>query len=219
VCVFAAKTRTGTMKLFTFSGMFLTDAAFTVRERRMTQRIRRTLDAWDRRGLMALVLDFRQHRGGNFWPQMRGFSRFLVGTPLFAWTSDGTVPRKWPTLKNETDPYFVDLSHPCHLGGPAQLARPGFPIALLLGPHTSSSGEIAAAMFAGKAGVRSFGQPTSGEMSVNGNWLLADGYTLVLTQQLVMLSDGRTGERLEPDVVCSNPLRHARSWLLAAAAV
>jgi C-terminal processing protease CtpA/Prc len=198
------------MRLFTFAHVFLSDAEFEVRQDRLTRMVRRTLDGWDRRGLRALILDFRQHHGGSFWPLMRGYARFLVGVPLFAWTNHAT-PRAWATLQHVDDRYFKDKAHSQHRASP--LARPDFPVALLIGPRTSSSGEIAAAMFAGKACVRSFGQPTSGDMTINGSFLANGGYKLVLTQQLLTLSDGRAGERLEPDVITSRPMQHARSWL------
>jgi hypothetical protein len=82
-------------------------------------------------------------------------------------------------------------------------------------------------MFWGKQGVRSFGQPTAGDLSINDEHILtacSDSKSskrsgpygsLVLTQLMLTTTDGvfHADQRLTPDVITTQPVREARKWL------
>jgi hypothetical protein len=208
---FNSRSRIGTVTLHTCAGLGLSDKEFEALKDRHARLVHRTLDTWLSSGLRGLILDFRRHHGGSFYPLMYGFSRLLVGVPLFAWTrGTADVPRRgWLVLRD--DSRFTEAGE--HRGKNA-LSIP-LHVALILGPETSSSGELAAAMFATKDKVRSFGAPTSGALSVNEGFRVRQGIELMLTDRLVTLSDGASTERLVPDVRTQRPMEAARSWLLA----
>ncbi len=233
---FDPDTRIGTITLFTFAHVGLTQAQFEAAGDRLVQLLREQLDAWEVNGMRGLILDFRKHYGGSYYPLLRGFARFLVGVPLFAWVRDlklassrlasgvasrlDSTRKVWSVLRHVDDKYPVDGKH----SGSLALAKPYdngmMKIALILGPETYSSGEIGAAMFAGKEGVCSFGRgPTGGGLTPNQEYNVgAGGFTLNLTCRLTVLADGTFDrhERLVPDVKCkSDPLKEAKRWLLA----
>lgn len=184
--------------------------------------VTRTLQAWQAEedgGLRGLILDFRRHHGGSMWPLARAFASLLgTGTPLYSWGNKRPEfsDRVW-TVADPAAPQGVRWGRVC----PNETQQQWPPIALIVGPGTYSSGEIGAAMFWGKPGVRSFGQSTGGGLSVNDEHTLKacgsddGGSSLVLTQLLVTTSDGvfHADERLTPDVVTTQPVREARKWL------
>ena len=101
---------------------------------------------------------------------------------------------------------------------------PGFRIALLLGPGTASSGELVAAAFHGKGSrTRSFGLPTAGLLTANGEHRRTFGDVearLLLTERLVVVARdggrapaGAPSDRLVPDVRTDSPLADAVAWL------
>ena len=207
----------GTLKCFTCVNFILTQDEFERAQDRIVATIRGALDDWERRGLRGLVLDFRKHHGGSFYPMLRGFARYLVGVPLFAWVSKeapGPREKAWVTLRREDDRFGTNTAYRPRPEG-LRLAR-DMRIAVIVGPMTASSGEIAAAMFAGgKEGVRIFGRPTAGLLTPNEEMRVGD-FWLTLTVCLTVLTDGSMNprERLEPDQPCgADVLRVARRWL------
>lgn len=224
-----ARRRVGTVRAFTLNngGTGLTAAEYAAVRKRTISGIRRQLDAWERSGLDGLIIDLRKHYGGTFWPLLSAFSRYLMGVPLFAWSA--TLPADGEALTRSRAKVWLtpvtsenaeggvtlqDLAYPRRTGNRLR-DPPRRGVAVLLSSTTVSSGEIAAAMFASKAGVRTFGAPTGGAASVNDSVPIGHGYSLVLTKQLMVLSNGRVldDERLQPDVITAFPERAARAWL------
>lgn len=169
-----------------------------------------------------IILDLRKHNGGNFQPVVDMFQDVFKNTTLFAWCNDPPSPssRKWltqdPTITNMWMPsqatYIGCLSDGRFISG--EFAYP-CKIAVIIGSGTASSGEIAAAMFVGKTGVRLFGQKTAGALSVNQGIAIAPTLELNLTELLVATTDKvmHLDERLRPDSVTKRPLQDARAWL------
>jgi carboxyl-terminal processing protease len=100
------------------------------------------------------------------------------------------------------DPPVISLQH-----------RPT-PIAVLLGPFTTSSREIAALAFRGQALTRSFGQPTQGLPTANEGFDLSDGAQILLT---VAISTDRTGQRYDSALIPDVVVEGARETLCAIA--
>lgn len=216
-----AATRVGRITLYTFAHVGVTDAQFSSRCGALAADLRRHVDAWLSTGMRGILLDFRAHHGGSVWPLIYGFARLLDGVPLFAWTTPEAARPRWGVV---THAAAVATRSPCRAGFARMsrrppprdlpLAVPDLKVAVVVGPTTASSGELGAAMFAGKAGVRVFGRPTSGFMSVNNSYRVGPGVELVLTELLAALTDGRPlTERLDPDVVTARPIAAATAWL------
>lgn len=210
----------GIMRLFTFALSGLSKEAASERSFRLGRCIRAQFRAWrERDRIRGLILDLRRHSGGSFWPVLYGLSDLLVNVPLFAWVSDANVPsprsKKWLRIERiaEDEMYGTSTTAFDASRAPPELAVAPFPVAVLVGDRTSSSGEIAAALFQGKRDVRSFGTPTSGELTANAGYGAPHGYALTLTVSLVATTDGRVEERIRPDVVTARPLSVALRWM------
>ena len=132
----------------------------------------------DAQGVSKWIIDLRQNSGGNCWPMLAGIG---------------------PLLGNGTCGYFVSGAEKVPIGytdgaamqGRNVRCRVSFPaykiknsnslVAVLTGPHTSSSGEIIALAFKGKAQATLYGEPTAGFTTANTTYTLSDKSMLVLT--------------------------------------
>jgi C-terminal processing protease CtpA/Prc len=130
------------------------------------------------------IVDLRNDTGGNMWPMLQALEPFLDGQKLGAFAFvDGHV-KPW-----EITP---------HTDGDKNL--PYAKVAVLTGPHTTSSGEAVAVAFRGRDNTRSFGSPTHGLSTANGSFDLPDGSRVQLTVAVDQDRDGhRYGDKIEPD--------------------
>jgi hypothetical protein len=218
---FDASRRIGTAVLKTC--VFSDHADEAAQYPRIVDRIHGALDAWHAAGMTGLVLDFRKHSGGNMWPLMAAFERYLLDVPLFAWRSTAASPRDrvWMTMvrRDQEDPSNVNRFFQTYETVDTEAARRPplrdrrIRVAVLLGPKTYSSGELVAAAFCGKQRVRSFGSVTGGGLSVNEGFPVDRTLTLNLTVQLVCTVAGRLIEHIVPDVACDDPEEKAVQWL------
>lgn len=159
-----------------------------------------------------IVVDLRGNSGGNMWPMMGGLlplydrgellrfeRRDGSGSPVTAvdnaLVQDGQPPR----------PGMSGLARPAH--------APRF-VAVLIGPRTSSSGEITAIGFKGQANARMFGQPTDGRSSANASYPMPNGGMVMITTAHVVDRTGRRyGDPVVPDVASDAPVADAERWL------
>lgn len=159
-----------------------------------------------------LIVDLRSNSGGNMWPMMGGLAPLYSDAVLLTFTqangSSKQVEVRNSILMTGGEPY------PPPAGiSPFSNTRPRH-IAVLIGPRTSSSGEITALGFQGQANVRSFGSATDGRTTANSSRRLANGGLLVLTTSRIVDRNGTSQEGpIQPDVVSSDPLRDASVWL------
>ncbi|MCP1375756.1 S41 family peptidase [Dyella lutea] len=159
------------------------------------------------------VVDLRQDPGGNMRPMLAGL-RPLLG--------DGVVGG----FRRAGGQVYPVYAHP-----PSSADLPDGPalehahVAVLLGPHTASSGEVVAVAFRGRPDTRSFGQPTAGLSTANAGYRLPDGSELFVTTSVDVDRTGHAyGGRLLPDqAVPDDPaakgdatLAAARQWLTGA---
>lgn len=173
---------------------------------RYTQDIIDFLDECETAELKGLVLDFRKHGGGNMWPLVKALSRYLNGSTLFAWRNKRVykTERCWynwiqGTLEWKNQPFLV---------GPT----PPYPIAVLIGPQTSSSGEFVASCFIQRPKCRLFGKRSGGYLSVNNTRPIL-GYQLTFPESLQTSRNGKFQEYIDPDVDTSRPLTDALEWV------
>lgn len=135
------------------------------------------------------IVDLRGDTGGNMLPMLEALRPLLGDAPLGGFR-DAYGRETAFAAANRFD-------HALPRGPSLEQA----PVAVLLGPHTASSGEVVAVAFRGRSGTRSFGQPTAGLSTANAGFALPDGSMVFLT---VAVDVDRTGQayggKLQPDV-------------------
>lgn len=157
-------------------------------------------------GHQAWIVDLREDSGGNMWP-MLGALEPLLG--------DGQIGSSVSPKK--ATPWFAGGSDRVDGTTTSSLIRAR--VAVLIGPHTSSSGEAVAIAFHGREGTEFFGAPTSGHSTANGEFKLPDGSILHLTTSADADRHGVVfGEKVVPDHVfeasdADDVLKAAKDWL------
>lgn len=156
------------------------------------------------------VVDLRQDPGGNMRPMLAGLRPLLGDGVVGGFRRAGG--QVYPVYAHQ--PSSADLPD-----GPAlEHAR----VAVLLGPHTASSGEVVAVAFRGRPDTRSFGQPTAGLSTANAGYRLPDGSELFVTTSVDVDRTGHAyGGAIVPDQPVSGlaatgndpTLDAARRWL------
>jgi len=138
------------------------------------------------------IVDLRQNTGGNMWPMLAGLKPFLGSVGLGTFVGpDGSSP---PWIAGQA----VNVEPPQAL---AVLESSW--TAVLTGPRTASSGEAVTIAFRGRPRTRSFGQPTAGLSTANGNFPLPDGAMIFLT---TAVDADRTGRRYGDKIVPDEPV-------------
>lgn len=103
---------------------------------------------------------------------------------------------------------------------PYQIKNKDSKVAVLIGPRTSSSGEMTTISFIGKAHTKLFGEPTGGYTTANRGFKLADGSYLYLASSYT--ADRNKKEyrgKIQPDVLIKpsgdgdEVLKAAVKWL------
>jgi carboxyl-terminal processing protease len=135
------------------------------------------------------VVDLRGNDGGNVHPMLAGLKPFLGDTPLG--TSVGPDGPMEPSVAGR----HVDVEP-----APALKVLERLPVAILIGPRTTSAGEGVTLAFRGRPRTRTFGQPTNGRTTAVGPFKLPDGSVLALAAAVMADRTGRTyGGKIEPD--------------------
>ncbi|MGO1070182.1 S41 family peptidase [Lysobacter sp. CA199] len=154
------------------------------------------------------IVDLRDNSGGSMWPMLAGLYPLLGPAVLGGDVAPGAALRPWNlagAMGQSLSPPLPDLSR--------------VPVAVLIGPHTSSSGEAVAIAFSGRADTRSFGQPSDGRSTSNRSIELPDGGMLLLTVARFADRNGKVfGDKIVPDVAVGDEnsaaaLDAARDWL------
>ena len=103
--------------------------------------------------LKGAVIDLRDNRGGNMYPMIAAVHRFI---------SDEEVIR----FRTRKRTQWVMLDNAVQIAGIARQPHIDCPIAVLTDEWTGSSGEVVLISFRGLEGVRVFGVPTAGPMTI-----------------------------------------------------
>lgn len=161
------------------------------------------------------VVDLRRNAGGSMLPMLAGLRPLLGDQPLGAFRDADGKQSTFSAISalDEASPQGPALDHAA--------------VAVLLGPHTASSGEVVAVAFRGRPNTRSFGQPTAGLSTGNTGFSLPDGSRIFLTTSVDVDRTGHAyGGKLQPDqpvVAATTPgsdptLDAAQAWLASSCA-
>lgn len=156
------------------------------------------------------IVDLRGNTGGNMWPMLAGLTPLTGAGPLgyFVQNVKGVESKNvW-----KTDVVKVKNAY--------KLKKPDTKIAVLIGPRTSSSGEMTTVAFIGRSNTRLFGQPTGGYTTANRTFALSDGSSLLLASSYVAdrnqkkyLSKIIPDEMVTPQPGLDAEVKAAERWL------
>lgn len=163
--------------------------------------IQRTIERLDSKNISKWVVDLRNNSGGNCWPMIAGAGPLLGDGICGYFVRDhDKVSISYKNGAAQQGKYVR-----CKVNKPYQLQSQKQKIVVLTNNTTSSSGEIMALAFKGKADVFIYGEPTAGYTTANATYSLSDNSMLVLT---VCQEADRTGKvysgRLIPDVTVAS---------------
>lgn len=166
----------------------------------------------DHRASCGWIIDLRDNSGGNMWPMLNGLDPLLGAAPFgyFA-AKDGPVP--WVRTTYGIVPGAADANS----ANPSfELRHANAPVAVLLGPKTSSTGEMIALAFIGRTRTKTFGAPTYGFTTANTVHQLSDGAFLVITESTARDRSGKDySGPITPDAVVpvESAEKDASRWL------
>ena len=163
-------------------------------------------------GVCRFILDLRNNTGGNMYPMLTAVSPLLDDGILGSFDyADGR--RTYWGLRYGQGIESADAI-------PSSEARNAetFPVAVVIGPRTASSGEFTAMSFKGRRNTRFFGMPTAGYVTANDPFKLSDGAMIIMTDAW---GSDRTGKKYV-DVVQPDETRgyggptidSAKEWLM-----
>jgi carboxyl-terminal processing protease len=134
------------------------------------------------------VVDLRSNTGGSMAPMLAGLGPLL---------GDGVLGG-FRDAQGRVDNWKAGFGMQGYVRKGPDLSR--VPVAVLTGEHTSSSGEVMAIAFRGRANTRSFGAPTDGRSTANADFPLPDGSVLILTTTVDLDRHGHAyGDKVQPD--------------------
>jgi len=181
----------------------------------------------DRRGACGWIVDLRLDHGGDYRPMVSAVGSILGEGTFAGWLApDGAT--RWVSYDDGMirDNGYV-VSDLLAANERYALATPMPLVAVLLGPGTTSSGEVTALAFLGRPDSKSFGTKTGGFTTANQTFRLFDGSALVLAVSAMVDRSGQTYlDGIVPDHVVAggwstfgtedDPVIQAASkWLLA----
>lgn len=146
------------------------------------------------------IVDLRNNNGGDVYPMIQGVSPLLGNGRIFGFRYP-SGQQDWVSLKDgAVDQNGIEVI-PSVTGGPASSPDIGSaPVAVLIGPHTASSGELTAIAFIGRPATRLFGAQTGGYTTGNMGYQLFDGYLLLLAGVYDTVRNGTVyGHGVTPD--------------------
>ena len=161
------------------------------------------LDDWlNNIKVKGLIIDFTEHYGGSFSPVALSFGKYF--DTLFRFYENNLSP--WETMiegKIFSTKYKSNKNY---------FPKP---IAIIIGNHTVSSGEISAGIFYGKPNIKFFGKSSFGALSINQGYKINDNLELNLTMALYQSTDKKIhyDEKLYPDLETNNPIKEAIKWI------
>lgn len=164
-------------------------------------------------GAASWIIDLRNNTGGNCWPMIAGLGP-LLGEGVCGYF---VKPERSTSIRYERGIAFHNNAEICRVRNAVTLkAEERKNIVVLLGPKTSSAGEIVALAFKGMNNVRFMGEATAGFTTGNTTYKMLDGSVLVLSVCREADRHGKLLEgKLQPDDRIT-PVRNEDAALSAA---
>jgi Peptidase family S41 len=176
-------------------------------------RIQKEIREQDSIGLRGWIVDLRGNTGGNMWPMLAGVAPILgEGICGYFVDADGNES-SWGVLNGSAVSGNFSVTS---ISNPYTLLSQNPKVAVLLDNAVSSSGEMIAIAFAGRAKTRSFGYSTCGMSTANTPFVLSDNATLFLTTHNVADRTKKIyGIPINPDVgpVSESLVEDAVTWI------
>ena len=202
------KDKIGIIKLFNFNINYALSQS--VQDKEATLYKNNIISFLDKNSNMTgLILDFRNHGGGNMYPLIFAFTRFLNNSSLFAWDNErvSKPEKKWMNLvdgKAKFDQQFI----------PAAGSESQMPVAVIIGKKTGSTGEFVASAFMARDNVKLFGERSGGYLSVNNTYFF-DKFIFITPESLQTSRNLQFKEFIEPNVVTQQPITAAKQFILS----
>lgn len=180
------------------------------------------LNAVSETGPCAWIVDLRSNTGGNMWPMLAGLAPLIGDGDVgkFVSSKHSSTWRLAAGAAGVVDGFgvFRSLAAPTQHRALAGAERT--PIAVLIGPQTSSSGEATLVSFIGRQRTRTFGEPTAGRSTANEGFTLSDGAMMLITTAKFVDRNGRIyGGKIQPEqfVASTSAVELERDPVVAAA--
>ncbi|QPH39675.1 S41 family peptidase [Pedobacter endophyticus] len=161
------------------------------------QRIKRLDVAHDIKGW---IVDLRDNTGGNMYPMIAGLGPLLGSGNLGYFVSPNGNKKKltpWSYSATPKKPTTMGIQ----LDSLYELEGKNAKIAVLIGPHTGSSGEMTAISFIGAPNTKLFGEPTAGYTSANSGFKLSNGdYLYLAVSYTADRNKKEYRSKIQPDV-------------------
>ena len=181
------------------------------------------LDLETKNDIKGWIVDLRGNTGGNMYPMIAGLG------PL---TGEGTLGYfiRMDNKKESSGPWFYKKGSSgagkhktVTVSKPYKLKNSNAKVAVLIGPKTSSSGEMTAISFIGKKNAKTFGTLSGGYTTGNASYSLSDGATLLLAASFTAdRNQIRYPKKIIPDVLIEvskqgsdEVLKKSSDWLLS----
>lgn len=160
------------------------------------------------------IVDLRENTGGNMYPMIAGLGP-LIGDGTAGYFVDAKGRRtKWFYKSGVSG---AGSGKEVKVGGAYSPKAAAAKVAVLIGPRTSSSGEMTTISFIGKPNVRLFGGPSGGYTTANKMFSLSNGATLLLASSYCSDRTGKSyTSKIQPDVTVAeraDAVRVAQDWL------
>lgn len=146
------------------------------------------------------VIDLRENRGGNLSSMVPGLSGLLPDGEIYAFQKVTGEVEASSLINGQYIDYDGEVVE--QVDDPlAGLQHPDPAIAILIGPYTTSAGEMLALTFKGLSNVAYFGHETSGKTTGIDFIYLSDGAILLLTSSVFVDRTGQVyGGSFQPDI-------------------
>jgi len=165
--------------------------------------VTKKLDDWiNNIKIKGLIIDFTEHYGGSYVPVALSFGKYF--DTLFRFYENKLSP--WLTISEGKSDFTKYKSNKNYFPKP---------IAIIIGNHTCSSGEISASIFYGKPNIKFFGKSSCGALSINQGYKINDNLVLNLTVALYQSTDKKIhyDQKLYPDIETNSPIKEAIKWI------
>jgi hypothetical protein len=162
-----------------------------------------------------LILDLRLHQGGIMWTTLIGLKLIIQNIPLYIFTKSDSPKKDDLYLSIDNKPFISkEKFRTKEIKLTTTKLNVDYPIAIIIGKYTYSSGELIASAFSGKDNVKIFGKRSGGGLSSNETIYLTKDIEFIFTSELVRLTNGIFKEHLEPDIKTNTPITDAKKWIL-----